>query len=159
MYIGRVCSSVGASYPIYVKGSFILPSVSQFELGDQKFVGLLDGFGKLQRFEIMNGQICFSTKMMSTLFYNESVQNNKIAPSILFFDTEPSNNYSGMEVMTGPNGECSKNNSFILSLLAPLTFCAILFLDNVYVNPVVMGGEYRMVTDSQVRTIQIRIYQ
>ena len=123
--IERTCQSM--SVPSYVRGSFILPSVSEFEVGEQKFVGLLDGFGKLQKFEFSDGQLCFKAKMMDTGFYNQSKAEGSIAPSLLFMETSPASGHSGVDNLKGPN-------------------------DNVFVNPILFPGNdnFVMVTDSQL---------
>jgi len=75
--------------PEWVNGSFIVPSVAQFSIGGEKFQGLLDGFGKLHRFEMSNGRLCLQAKMMETGFYNKSIKKNAVAPGILFDETVP----------------------------------------------------------------------
>ena len=64
--------------PEFLTGSFIMAVIGQMEVGEQKFNDVLDGFGKLNRFEMKNGTVCFTTKMMNTGFYNESMREKKI---------------------------------------------------------------------------------
>jgi len=111
--------------PPYIDGTFIIPSLGQFEMGKTKFNGLLDGFGKLQRFTVSHNVICFSAKMMNTGFYTESMKMNKVAPSMLFMKTSPPRDETGfMANARGPN-------------------------DNTFVNSYELDGEYRMITDAQ----------
>ena len=62
--VPRVCVPC-PSCPRFLQGSFVLPSVAQFELGAQVFTGMLDGFGKLHRFEVNNGNACFGPSSTS----------------------------------------------------------------------------------------------
>jgi len=104
--------------------SFIIPSLGQFEMGNTSFRGLLDGFGKLNRFTFANGSICFKSKMMDTGFYNASLSAGKVGPSLLFAETDPPRGYGAMTNMQGPN-------------------------DNVFVNTYQMADVFRAVTDSE----------
>ncbi len=79
--------------------------VAQFEMGDQAFTGMLDGYGRLQRFEL-NGarhRVCFESRMMDTLFYNASIEAQKIVPTLLFEPSVPDNHYSGTQNLMGPH--------------------------------------------------------
>ena len=84
----------GRASNVKLKGSFIIPSLGQFEMGETKFMGALDAFGKLHRFRFNgSGGVCFTARMMETGFYNESVSRGKIAPGLLFIETEPKRPY------------------------------------------------------------------
>ncbi len=120
----RTCSPV-PDLPAHLDGTFLIPTLGQFEMGGEAFQGLLDGFGKLLRFRLGGGQLCFTARMMDTVFYNDSVAAGKIAPSMLFMETAPPRGYNGIENLRGGN-------------------------DNVYVNTYQVGGHYRSVTDSQL---------
>ena len=125
--IDEVC--IAFSAPSYLQGTFVLPSLGQFEMAQEKFTGLLDGFGKLARFTIANQSLCYQSRMMDTNFYNASMQAGKIAPGLMFDETAPPRNYSGLQNLAG-------------------------FNDNVFVNTYSLGtgGErshFRCVTDSQ----------
>merc|ERR1711959_812031 len=75
------------SLPAWVNGSWILPTVSQFGYGGRNFTGVLDGFGKLNRFQLSGGEVCFMSRMMKTQFYKDSLAAGTVAPSILFNET------------------------------------------------------------------------
>jgi len=127
--IPRTCSSLSPSVEaLGLSGSFILPSVAQFELGGTEFVSVLDGFGKLHRFEFDKNskEMCFQSKMIGSGFYNVSMAATPptIAPGILFMDTKPPLKYGNKQKIMGPN-------------------------DNVYVNTVSVGDKYLSLTDSQ----------
>lgn len=110
------CSKLGKSGSLNLEGTFVLPSVAQFEMGGNAFTSVLDGFGKLHAFSFKPEtlEVCFVSRMISSGFYNQSVDTGKIAPGVLFMDTEPKLNYSSMDKLTGPN-------------------------DNVYVNTINVG--------------------
>ena len=55
-----------------------MAAIGQMEVNGQRFNDVLDAFGKLNRFQMNNGTVCFTTKMMNTGFYNESMRENKI---------------------------------------------------------------------------------
>lgn len=122
--VEQACST--ATLPPYVDGTVVIATVALFEMGDEQFTGILDAFGKLHRFTFTEGKtMCFACRMMGTAFYNKSVELNKVAPSVLFTETQPPRNWSGVQNMLGPN-------------------------DNVFVNTYKMSDKYRAVTDSVV---------
>eukprot|EP00931_Biecheleriopsis_adriatica_P029357 TRINITY_DN17442_c0_g1_i1.p1 TRINITY_DN17442_c0_g1~~TRINITY_DN17442_c0_g1_i1.p1 ORF type:complete len:531 (+),score=116.10 TRINITY_DN17442_c0_g1_i1:75-1667(+) len=76
-------------FPTWATGDFIIPSLGKLENGDRKFVGLLDAFGKLQRFSISTTSVCATYRMMGTGFYNESMAEHSIGHGLLFYETSP----------------------------------------------------------------------
>jgi carotenoid cleavage dioxygenase-like enzyme len=117
--------------PEWLTGTFVLPSLGQFEMKEERFTGLLDGFGKLASFSLSNNSLCYQSQMMDTGFYNDSLKAGKIAPSLMFAETIPKRNYSGIQNLAGPN-------------------------DNVFVNTYSLGlpgnrSNFRCVTDSQMQ--------
>lgn len=107
-------------------GIWLIPSVSKFEMNDINFTSVLDGYGKFHKFEfnMINNEVCYSSKMIETGFYNLSISSDAIAPSVLFMDTFPPLNYTAFQIITGPN-------------------------DNVYVNTNNVGKKFVSLTDSQ----------
>jgi len=113
--------------PQWLSGSFILPSVAQFSMGGLEFQGVLDGYGKLHRFQLSDGQVCFRAQMMLTDFYNQSVKTGTVPPAMLFEETKP------------PRTNCH------------LPLCNIRGAnDNTFVNTILIGGEYSTWTDSTI---------
>lgn len=107
----------------WMNGSYIVASVAQFEIGEQTFQGSLDGYGKWHRFEFSADQgMCFQCRMMESGFYNQSMQENKIIPEMLFADTTPSANTTTMQRALAPN-------------------------DNNLVNSFQIGNKFRVNTD------------
>lgn len=106
--IDRTCSPLSQKMN-FQHGTWIIPSVGEFELGDNKFTSVLDGFGKLHKFEFTAGpdsstdQVCFTSRMIESGFYNQSHEKNHIAPSVLFMDTTPPLDYNFFKKMMGPN--------------------------------------------------------
>lgn len=111
-------------------GSFIIPSVAEFELGDNAFQSVLDGYGKLHKFDFdaAKNEFCYTSRMIESGFYNQSTASKTIAPGILFMDTIPPLKYKAAQKLAGPN-------------------------DNVYVNTFRLGGpssdSILSLTDSQ----------
>ena len=66
--------------PSWINGSWIMPSVSQFSMKNTQFQGVLDGFGKLHRFQLAGRQVCLKARMMASAFYNDSVATGTVAP-------------------------------------------------------------------------------
>ena len=60
-------------------------------------------FGKLSRFTVSQGKLCFASRMMDTEFYNLSIAKNYVAPSMLFMETTPPRGFSGLRNLAGPN--------------------------------------------------------
>ena len=116
-----------AQLPSWLNGSFLLPSVGLFNFKGKEFQGLLDGFGKLHRFEMADGKICLTSKMMLSGFYNQSLSQGSVAPSMLFKETKPprSCGLNPLCNVKGPN-------------------------DNVYINSIKLGDHFLQLTDSPV---------
>ena len=71
-------------------GTWLIPAIAQFGMGDTEFTALLDGFGKWNKFELTgHGELCVTMKMMPSGFYNESLKLQRVAPGVLFAETEP----------------------------------------------------------------------
>merc|ERR1712086_118235 len=116
-----------ANLPSWLNGSFILPAVAQFGMGGLEFQGVLDGYGKLHRFQMADGQLCFRGQMMRTNFYNESIKSGTVPPAMLFQETKP------------PRKNCH------------LPTCNLRGAnDNTYVNTIQLGDEVTTWTDSTV---------
>lgn len=72
-----------------ITGTWLIPAIAQFSMGDTEFTSLLDGFGKWNKFELTGDHLCVTMKMMRSGFYNESVKLDRVAPGVLFAETEP----------------------------------------------------------------------
>ena len=69
-----------SGHPAWLRGRWVLPSVGTFEMGERKFVSILDGFGKLHEFAFGAGEVCATYRTMRTGFYNESLEAGEIGP-------------------------------------------------------------------------------
>ena len=116
--------------PSWVNGSWILPTVAQFGIGGRNFTGVLDGFGKLNRFELANQQVCFRSQMMQTAFYKNSQQMGTVAPGMLFNETIPPRKCPPGKTIPSCNVKAPN--------------------DNTYVNTFKLGDHYTTWTDSPV---------
>jgi beta-carotene 15,15'-monooxygenase/beta,beta-carotene 9',10'-dioxygenase len=74
--------------PSYVRGTYIVSGPAQFELNEYKFQGLFDGFGRVNRFEIGDGEVCFTSNWLNTAFRTESEKRGYPA-GMLFEEPSP----------------------------------------------------------------------
>lgn len=119
--------------PSWLNGSFIIPAVGQFSYNGYKFQGTLDGFGKLHRFQLADGQVCERARMMLTGFYNNSHEMKAVAPAMLFDETDPPRppcNVSEPTHKKYPSCNVDAPN------------------DNTFVNTIKLGDEYLTLTDN-----------
>jgi len=121
--------SAKGCFPDYVKGDFVIPSIGKFEMGDRKFVGFLDCFGKMQRFRIDGTRVDATYRMMETKFFNNSVEAGTISNGLLFFETEP-----------------PRENPWFLGPINNMPPFAP--NDNTYVNTIKVGNTLLSLTDS-----------
>lgn len=75
--------------PAFLDGTFIMPAVGLYAVGNRKLTAVLDGYGKFHKFQMHNGRVCVKARMMESAWYNQSVASNTISSSLLFFETEP----------------------------------------------------------------------
>jgi len=101
-------------------GTWIIPSVSGFEIGSTNFTSVLDGYGKLNKFSFDTEltSVCYTSRMLASGFYNLSMDLSTVAPSVLFMPTSPAGNYSPAQILGEP---ClsSHHQTHQLSLSAP----------------------------------------
>jgi len=125
----ELCATSAGAFPAYAKGDFVMPSIGQFEMGDRRFVGFLDCFGKMQRFRIDGGKVCATYRHMASGFYNTSKAADTIGPGLLFFETQP-----------------PRETPWYLGPIANMPPFAP--NDNTYVNTVQLGDQMLSLTDS-----------
>jgi beta,beta-carotene 9',10'-dioxygenase len=75
--------------PEWLNGDYFTSGPSQFEMGDVKLGMAVDGFGRFNRFEILNGQVSFTSKMLDSTWLKLCQGNNDIEPNLLFEETTP----------------------------------------------------------------------
>jgi carotenoid cleavage dioxygenase-like enzyme len=127
--VSRQCNT--AKVPAGIEGDFVIAGPAVFEMGKYKFKAAVDAFGQFYKFEVGSGQVCFSSQTMLTKFWNQSVQANEVAPSMLFSDTEP------------PRRACP--------ILEPMCD-ALGGNDNVMINSVRVGNRDLELTDAATAT-------
>lgn len=115
--------------PSFFNGNFYISGPAQFSIGGIKFKCALDAFGKINKFELANKQVCFSAKMLRTGFYNDSIKANTVAPGLLFLGTDPPR-------------KCPFYNPMCNLLDAQG--------DNNYVNTLKVGDDYTLISDTSL---------
>jgi carotenoid cleavage dioxygenase-like enzyme len=85
--------------PSWAEGIFVTSGPSKQELGDAKLGHIFDGFGRFSNVNFKDGKALFTSKMMKTDWYNRSMSNNKVAPSMLFSETTPKRKTSNVPGM------------------------------------------------------------
>lgn len=127
--IEDMCITTSQPFPSYVTGDFVIPSIGLTEMGERKFVGFLDCFGKMQRFRIDGSKVSATYRMLASGFMNRSREDSTVGPGLLFFETEPPRD------TPWPLGPISNLPPF-----APN--------DNTYVNTIQLGRNLVSLTDS-----------
>jgi len=75
--------------PSWANGSFYTSGPSKFEMGDVKLGMAVDGFGRFNKFEINDGKVNFSSKMLDSKWLELCESKNDIEPRLLFSETSP----------------------------------------------------------------------
>ena len=93
-------------------------------MGGYNFSSVLDGFGKMHKFSFgpssdgSSEQVCFSSRMIESGFYNVSMDKGKIAPSVLFM------------ALTVPLFSMLDGASFLTIVLIQIAFGALLTIND-----------------------------
>merc|ERR1719362_453707 len=69
--VQRTCFQTPELHPP-MRGAFFIGGPAMFELGGYQFQSYFDGYGKMNRFELQDGQVCFTAKYMGTSYYKEA---------------------------------------------------------------------------------------
>lgn len=75
--------------PEWLNGAFVQSGPSVFETKKRHFGNLADGFGRFSRFDIKNGEVHFSSKMLNSKFYQVCKSKDDIVTTFLFKETTP----------------------------------------------------------------------
>ena len=75
--------------PSWMNGSFFTSGPSQFEMDNVKFGTAGDGFGRFNKFDIKNGQVSLTSKMLDSKWHQLCTDKKDIEPNILFKETVP----------------------------------------------------------------------
>lgn len=69
-------------------GSFFIGGPAKFDMGGYTFQSYFDGYGKINRFEFLEGKVCFTAKYMNTNYYREAELLGRPAEG-MFMNTDP----------------------------------------------------------------------
>jgi carotenoid cleavage dioxygenase-like enzyme len=83
----RTCQDA-PGLPDYLQGIYVVSGPAKFETDNYKFQAVFDGFGKLNRFEVGGGQVCYTSAWLNTTFARESEKRGQAA-GMLFEETVP----------------------------------------------------------------------
>jgi len=89
--VPRTCykNSGLTSLPEWAHGSYIISGPAKFEMGGIKFQGLFDGYGRVNRFELREGEACYTSAWLNTSYYLAAEKLGEIGPGVLFEGTTP----------------------------------------------------------------------
>ena len=131
--IPRICSKLPSQFPMkaFEDTSYLIQSVGAFDFEGYEFQMILDGFGKLYRFQFLKetNEICVTASMLKSQWYNESLKEKRVAQSLIFEETIP------------PRPKCPFYDPFC-NALAPN--------DNDYVLPLKIGDDFFLTTDNPI---------
>eukprot|EP00746_Dinoflagellata_sp_MGD_P094154 gnl/MRDRNA2_/MRDRNA2_37322_c0_seq1.p1 gnl/MRDRNA2_/MRDRNA2_37322_c0~~gnl/MRDRNA2_/MRDRNA2_37322_c0_seq1.p1 ORF type:complete len:535 (+),score=92.26 gnl/MRDRNA2_/MRDRNA2_37322_c0_seq1:86-1690(+) len=85
----RTCFSSQASLPASTLGSFFIGGPAIFEMGGIRFNSLFDGYGRLNKFEIREKEVCWASKTINSSYYQAAAKLGRIGPGVYFDDTTP----------------------------------------------------------------------
>lgn len=91
------------------------PSI--YYLGTTKFNHLTDGFGRFSTFNFKNKKVNFTSKMLNSKYYTESLNNGFIKPGLLYAETTPPRWHGKVPIVNAAFGT-TDNNWIDLELLA-----------------------------------------
>jgi len=74
--------------PNWLNGSYVVAGPAKFELGQYKMNAIFDGFGMINKFELRDRQICYTSVWMDTMYWNQSEKKGCV-DGFLFEDTSP----------------------------------------------------------------------
>jgi len=76
--------------PTWLKGQYILGGPSQFSMGKRKLNHLFDGYARISSFRFDGSQtLRFSSRLMDSGWYNESMKKKDVTPQFLMNETTP----------------------------------------------------------------------
>jgi carotenoid cleavage dioxygenase-like enzyme len=84
--------------PDYLQGVYVVSGPARFETDNYKFQAVFDGFGKVNRFEVGGGQVCYTSAWLNTSFFRESEKRGQAA-GMLFEETIPARSCPTLDPM------------------------------------------------------------
>ena len=75
--------------PSYVHGEFMSTGPSQWTMGDRSYSHVLDGFGRLSKWSIKEGEVKMTSSLLDCKWYNKCKEANNLIPGASFRETSP----------------------------------------------------------------------
>lgn len=75
--------------PDWANGALFSSGPSLHKMSKRQFNSYMDGFGRFSRFDIKNGEVLFSSKMLESEFYKACKEADDIVGGLLFSETNP----------------------------------------------------------------------
>lgn len=129
--VPRTCFKV-PQLPASVDGAFFISGPAKFEMGGYHFKSFFDGYGRINRFELRDGEVCFTAKFLNTSYLLAAEKLGRICNGPTFYGVEPK------------LPSCPWRH--------PMCFLSGAQLDNNWVNILPVKGEGLMLTDSPIMT-------
>jgi len=85
--VQRTCFQTPELHPP-TSGAFFIGGPAKFDMGGYQFQSFFDGYGRMNRFELQDGKVCFTAKYMNTSYYKEAELLGRPAGG-MFMGTEP----------------------------------------------------------------------
>mmetsp|Transcript_25354 Transcript_25354/g.45924 ORF Transcript_25354/g.45924 Transcript_25354/m.45924 type:complete len:536 (+) Transcript_25354:124-1731(+) len=126
--VPRTCFQLPNELPKASLGAFFISGPAKFEIGGYRFKSFFDGYGRVNRFELNDREVCFTAKFLNTTYLQKAESLGRICNGPKFLGTEP-------ELPDCP-------------LKDPACFITGAMLDNNWVNLMPGVGEGLLVTDS-----------
>mmetsp|Transcript_99077 Transcript_99077/g.284856 ORF Transcript_99077/g.284856 Transcript_99077/m.284856 type:complete len:551 (-) Transcript_99077:448-2100(-) len=138
--VPRVCFDA-KGLPAFLNGAFFISGPALFERGSHSFQSFFDGFGRVNRFELRDRQVCYTSKWLGTGAMKAASASGDLGRGMFFMETTP------------PRQDCPLTDP-MCDTGAPN--------DNNWVNMITMGSDavilsdtYRML-DIDLETLSIK---
>jgi len=74
--VPRTCYAA-QKLPTYARGTYLIGGPAQFDVGEYHYQGIFDGLGKVNRFELREGEICYTSAWLNTGMYQAAMKAQK----------------------------------------------------------------------------------
>lgn len=127
--VQRECFKI-PDLPPWAHGDFFISGPARFEKGGYRFKSLFDGYGRTNRFELREGEACYTSKWMNTKYFRAAEKLGRISNGPTFYGVEP------------PLPPCPLKN--------PICGLTGAEMDNNWVYMIPVAGKGLMTTDSPI---------
>lgn len=104
--------------PKWAEGLFVTSGPAKHEMNNTKFNFLLDGFGKFSSVKFRDGKALFTSQILKSSFYNDSLSSERVKPGILFRETTPPRWTSMVPMLNLIQSQSTDNNWVDFEMLA-----------------------------------------